>query len=41
MLIGKAGHINADSGLGFWEKGYQLLQELFDAAVDTHDQKQR
>jgi predicted alpha/beta hydrolase family esterase len=28
--IGAAGHINADSGLGMWQDGYALLQELRD-----------
>ena len=26
--IGKHGHINASSGLGFWSEGYQLLNQL-------------
>lgn len=26
--IGKAGHVNADSGLGRWEEGYAMLQQL-------------
>jgi hypothetical protein len=26
--IGEKGHINADSGLGDWPEGYQLLQQL-------------
>jgi uncharacterized protein len=28
--IGRCGHINADSGLGHWPQGYQLLQQLLD-----------
>lgn len=28
VTIGAAGHINADSGLGQWLDGYELLQQL-------------
>lgn len=26
--VGEKGHINADSGLGFWDEGWKLLQKL-------------
>ncbi|HWI87323.1 MAG TPA: alpha/beta hydrolase, partial [Sphingomonas sp.] len=35
VLLDQAGHINADSGLGAWREGQDLLERLLDARART------
>jgi predicted alpha/beta hydrolase family esterase len=33
--VGRAGHINAESGLGIWEQGVALLETLLTSTTDA------